>query len=184
MNFGAIYRVDTANGIGCRTSLFVSGCTHHCKGCFQPETWDFQYGKPYTSVVEDYIVASLEPSYISGLTILGGEPMEPANQEALLPLIRRVHTMDKKTVWVYSGYTWEELTDQRNTRCHCACTDEILRSIDVLVDGEFHLEEKDISLQFRGSANQRIINVPATLAKGSIVLTEYMTSRFRGITIE
>lgn len=179
MNYGQIFRVDSANGIGCRTSLFVSGCTHHCKGCFQPETWDFGYGKPYTQEVEDLIARSLEPPYINGLTILGGEPMEPDNQRALLPLIRRVHAMEHKTIWIYSGYTWEELTDETNARCHTECTEELLQSIDVLVDGEFRLAEKDISLQFRGSANQRIIDVPATLEQGRIVLTEYMRGRFR-----
>ena len=179
MNFGQIFRVDSANGVGCRTSLFVSGCTHHCRGCFQPETWDFDFGKPYTKEVEDFIVASLEPKYINGLTILGGEPMEIENQAALMPLIRRVHAMEGKTIWIYSGYTWEELRDKQNPRCHGEFTDELLSCIDVLVDGEFHLDEKDISLRFRGSANQRIIDVPATLSKGSIVLTEYMTGRFR-----
>ena len=169
MNYGAIFRVDVANGVGCRTSLFVSGCTHHCRGCFQPETWDFSYGEPYTRQVEDSIAASVEPSYISGLTILGGEPMEVVNQEALLPLIRRVHAMEGKTIWVYSGYTWEELTDERNTRCRGPHTEEILQSIDVLVDGEFHLEEKDIALRFRGSANQRIIDVQESLRQGRVV---------------
>ena len=158
MNYGQIFRVDTANGVGCRTSLFFSGCTHCCPGCFQPETWDFAYGEPYTREVEDLIVRSLEPPYINGLTILGGEPMEPENQAAILPLIRRVRAMEGKTIWIYSGYTWEELTDPENIRCRGPHTDEILRSIDVLVDGEFHRDEKDIALQFRGSANQRIID--------------------------
>jgi len=179
MNYGQIFRVDSANGIGCRTSLFVSGCTHHCKGCFQPETWDFDFGRPYTRETEDFIVSSLEPSYINGLTILGGEPMEPENQAGLMPLIRRVHAMEKKTIWIYSGYTWEELTDGHNTRCRGPFTDELLQSIDVLVDGEFHLAEKNIALPFRGSENQRIIDVPATLARGEIVLTEYMKQRAR-----
>lgn len=180
MNYGQIFCVDSANGVGCRTSLFVSGCTHHCRGCFQPETWDFSYGRPYTGEIEDYIVETLEPSYINGLTILGGEPMELPNQEALLPLIRRVHAMEHKTIWIYSGYTWEELTDTDNARCHGAYTDEILHSIDVLVDGEFHLDEKDISLRFRGSSNQRILDVPETLKSGKIVLTRYMKNRFGG----
>lgn len=182
MNYGQIFRVDTANGVGCRTSLFVSGCTHCCPGCFQPETWDFAYGEPYTREVEDLIVRSLEPPYINGLTILGGEPMEPENQAAILPLIRRVRAMEGKTIWIYSGYTWEELTAPGSPRCRCEHTDELLRSIDVLVDGEFHLAEKDISLQFRGSSNQRVIDVPASLAAGRIVLTEFMRGRFRGET--
>ena len=177
MNYGAIFKVDCANGVGCRTSLFVSGCTHHCPGCFQPETWDFEYGEPYTQTVEDYIVRTLESDYINGLTILGGEPMEPANQEALLPLIRRVHGMDNKTIWVYSGYTWEELTGESASRCRGEHTDEILHSIDVLVDGEFHLAEKNIALRFRGSSNQRIIDVPASIRSGGVVLTKYNTER-------
>ena len=175
--YGEILCVDVANGVGCRTSLFVSGCTHHCTGCFQPETWDFLYGKPYTKSVEDYIVSTVEKPYVSGLTLLGGEPMEPSNQEALLPLIRRVHALRGKTIWVYSGYTWEELVDKDNTRCRCGCTDEILHSIDVLVDGEFHIDEKNISLRFRGSGNQRIIDVPASIKDGVPVMTEYMRKK-------
>ena len=179
MNYGQIFRSDVANGVGCRTSLFVSGCTHRCRGCFQPETWDFGYGEPYTRQVEDLIVDSIRPEYINGLTVLGGEPMEPANQEALMPLIRRVRALGGKTVWIYSGYTWEELTDPNNMRCRSNVTDELLRSIDILVDGEFHMEEKDISLRFRGSANQRIIDVPATIERGEVVLSKYMTSHTR-----
>ncbi len=177
MNYGAIFQLDSANGVGIRTSLFVSGCTHHCNGCFQPETWDFSYGKPYTPEVEDFIVSTLESPYVNGLTVLGGEPMELPNQEALLPLLRRVRDLPGKTIWIYSGYTFEGLTDPGNPRCHGKHTNEVLRCIDVLVDGEFHLAEKNISLRFRGSSNQRIIDVPATLASGEIVLTEYMAPR-------
>ena len=174
MNYGQIYTVDIANGIGCRTSLFVSGCTHQCNGCFNQETWDFQYGKPYTQAIEDYLVDTLQPDYISGLSILGGEPMELSNQEAIIPLIRRVNEMVGKTVWIYSGYTWEELMDPENKRCHGTYTNEILQKTDVLVDGEFHLSERDISLRFRGSANQRVIDVPASLKAGTVILSEYM----------
>ncbi len=171
MNYGAIKYCDIANGIGIRTVLFVSGCTHHCKGCFQPETWDFSYGQPYTEDTERDIIASLVPSYIHGLTLLGGEPMEPDNQRTLLPLLRRLKVeQPTKTVWCYSGYTYEELTGV--SRARCEVTDEVLSLIDVLVDGEFVLEKKNISLRFRGSENQRIIDLPKTREQGGVVLWE------------
>jgi anaerobic ribonucleoside-triphosphate reductase activating protein len=174
MNYGEIKKNDIANGLGVRTTLFVSGCTHHCKGCFQPQTWDFSFGKPYTKEVEDGIIASLSPYYIAGLTLLGGEPMEPANQAALLQLLRRVRAeMPSKNVWCYSGYTFEELTGKTPSRARCGHTDEMLSLIDVLVDGEFKEELKDIRLRFRGSSNQRVIDVGKTLASGEIVLFEF-----------
>ena len=173
MNFAQIYTNDVANGTGCRTSLFVSGCTHHCEGCFNKVSWDFNYGALYTKEIEDQIIDSLKPSYISGLTILGGEPMEIVNQEALAPLIKRVReTFPQKSIWVYSGYTWEELTDEENKRCHGKDTMEILSNIDILVDGEFVEEKKDIMLRFRGSSNQRIIDVQKTLEEGNVILSE------------
>ncbi|MBE6621077.1 MAG: anaerobic ribonucleoside-triphosphate reductase activating protein [Ruminococcaceae bacterium] len=171
MNYGAIKFCDIANGIGIRTVLFVSGCTHHCKGCFQPETWDFAYGQPYTKETEQTILDSLAPSYIHGLTLLGGEPMEPDNQRALLPLLRRLKAeYPNKTVWCYSGYTYEELTGI--SRARCEVTDEMLTLVDVLVDGEFVLQKKNISLRFRGSENQRLIDLPRTREQGSVVLWE------------
>lgn len=174
MNYGQIYFTDTANGIGCRTAVFVSGCTHHCSGCFNEMTWDFDYGVPYTKETEDTIIESLKPSYIAGLTLLGGEPMEPANQRALLPLIRRVKKeVPHASIWIYSGYLWDELIDAGNRRCHTECTDEILSCTDILVDGEFVLEKKNIMLRFRGSENQRIIDVKRSLAEGRVVLSEY-----------
>lgn len=174
MNYGQIYFTDTANGIGCRTAVFVSGCTHHCKGCFNEMTWDFDYGVPYTKETEDTIIESLKPSYIAGLTLLGGEPMEPANQRALLPLIKRVkNEVAHASIWIYSGYLWEELMDAGNRRCHTECTDEILSCTDILVDGEFVLEKKNIMLHFRGSENQRIIDVKRSLAEDRVVLSEY-----------
>ena len=174
MNYGQIYYTDIANGAGCRTSFFVSGCTHHCKDCFSEQTWDFQFGDPYTKEIEDLLVESVKPTYIAGLTILGGEPMEPSNQKEILPLIRRIKTeVPHATIWIYSGYMLEELQDPSNKRCHTDETDEILSLIDVLVDGEFHADEKDISLSFRGSANQRIIDMNLTREKGEIVLSEY-----------
>lgn len=172
MNYGQVYYNDVANGVGCRTALFVSGCTHHCPGCFNSMTWDFNYGEKYTQEVEDDIVKSIEPAYISGLTILGGEPMEIVNQEHIISLIRRVKAIPGKTVWIYSGYTWEELTDVNNKRCHGPYTDEILSLIDMLVDGEFKQDRRNLMLKFRGSSNQRIIDVKATHESGEIVLSE------------
>lgn len=174
MNYGQVYFNDVANGIGCRTAFFVSGCTHHCKGCFNEMTWDFNYGVPYTKEVEDEIVESLKPSYIAGLTILGGEPMEIVNQKEIRPLMERIKKeVPKATIWIYSGYLWEELTDPNNKRCHGEDTDAILSMTDVLVDGEFMLDKKNLMLRFRGSENQRIIDVPATIEKGEIVLSQY-----------
>ncbi len=173
MNYGELKTTDIANGTGVRTSLFVSGCTHHCKGCFNEETWDFGFGKPFTKEVEDEIIESLRPAYVTGLTILGGEPMEVVNQKALRPFIERIKSeLPDKTIWIYSGYVWEELNDKENKRCHGEDTDAILSMIDVLVDGEFKIELKNISLKFRGSSNQRIILVPESLEKGEIVLSD------------
>lgn len=172
MNYGKIYYCDVANGSGCRTVLFVSGCTHHCRECFNPETWSFSFGEEYTRAVEDAIIESLRPGYISGLTVLGGEPMESENQPAVAGLVSRVkRETSGKTVWLYSGYTWEELHDP-DARCRTEHTDAILRCTDVLVDGEFVLEKKNIRLKFRGSENQRLIDVPASLERGSVVLLE------------
>ena len=171
MNYANIKKRDIANGTGVRVTLFVSGCTHHCKGCFQPETWDFAYGQPFTRETEDELLEALAPSFINGLTLLGGEPFEPDNQQALLPFLRRVRAAyPDETIWAFSGYTWEELTG--DSRARCACTDELLSLVDVLVDGEFVEARKDISLHFRGSSNQRVIDVPATRAGGTIVLKD------------
>ncbi len=170
MNYGEIKKCDIANGIGVRVSLFVSGCTHHCKNCFNPETWDFSYGNDFTHDVEDSIIKELSPSYITGLTVLGGEPFEPANQQALLPFLKRVKKLlPNKTIWVYTGYKMDDEL-LAPSRARCKYTDEMLSLIDVLVDGEFVEELKDISLRFRGSSNQRIIDVPRTLEKGEIVI--------------
>ena len=174
MNYGQIYYNDVANGIGCRTSLFVSGCTHHCKGCFNEKTWDFAYGEAYTKKIEDDIIESLKPSYIDGLTILGGEPMEIVNQKHIRPLIERIKKKaPKATIWIYSGYTFEELTDSDNKRCHSDDTMAILSAIDVLVDGEFVEAKKDLTLRFRGSSNQRVIDMKKTLAERKVVLSIY-----------
>ena len=175
MNFGQIYLNDVANGVGCRTALFVSGCTHHCKGCFNEETWDFGYGEPFTEKQENEIIESLKPEYIDGLTVLGGEPMEVSNQKVLRPFLERVKAeCPDKTIWIYSGYTWDELTDPDNRRCHSDDTSVILGLIDILVDGRFVEELKDITLNFRGSSNQRILDMKATLERGAPVLSKYM----------
>lgn len=169
MNYGQIKNCDIANGEGVRVTLFVSGCTNHCDQCFQPETWDFSYGKPFTAETEEELLRLLAPDYITGLTLLGGEPFEPQNQRALLPFVRRVReTYPQKDVWAFSGFTWEEL---RNDGAHprCEITDDLLALVDVLVDGRFIAALKDISLRFRGSSNQRIIDVPRTLSQGCIV---------------
>lgn len=173
MNYCEIKKNDIANGLGVRTTLFVSGCTHHCKGCFQPETWSFAYGKLFTREVEDDILSSLSPYYISGLTLLGGEPFEPQNQACLVGLLRRVRAeKPNKNVWTYSGYLFEELMGKIPSRARCEYTDEMLSLIDVIVDGEFVEEKKDISLRFRGSSNQRVIDVKKSLEAGEPVLLE------------
>jgi len=170
MNFAAIKWADVANGPGVRVSLFVSGCTHRCPGCFNEEAWDFGYGQPFTEAQEDKILAALVPAHIKGLSLLGGEPFEPANQRALLPFLRRVkEACPDKEVWCYSGYTLDEEL-WRDSRARCQYTDEMLSLIDVLVDGPFVEAKKDLNLRFRGSSNQRILNVPASLAAHAPVL--------------
>lgn len=171
MNYAKINKNDIANGSGVRVTLFVSGCTHHCKGCFNQEAWDFKYGEPFDENVENELLEALSPSYIKGLTLLGGEPMEPQNQRVLVHFLKKVkEKYPNKTIWCYSGYTLEQLTGQ--SRARCEVTDEMLSLIDVLVDGQFVEELKDISLRFRGSSNQRIINLKATLKSGEIILWE------------
>ena len=169
MRFAAIKKHDIANGSGVRVSLFVSGCTHHCEGCFNPETWDFNYGTLYTEETEQEVLDAVAPDYIRGLSLLGGEPFEPANQVALLPLLRRFRQLyPDKTVWCYSGYDFEKdiLAGRLGP---WETTQEMLSYLTVLVDGEFHLEEKDITLRFRGSRNQRIIDVQKSLVEDRIV---------------
>jgi anaerobic ribonucleoside-triphosphate reductase activating protein len=171
MNYGAIKYCDIANGIGIRTVLFVSGCTHHCKGCFQPETWDFSYGQPYTEATERAILDSLAPSYIHGLTLLGGEPFEPKNQPTLVSFLHRFREeCPDKTVWCFTGFTLDGELWREGSHPRCEATDEMLSLIDVLVDGRYVKALKDISLRFRGSSNQRIIDLPKTLEKKEIVL--------------
>ena len=170
MNYAEIKNYDIANGLGVRVSLFVSGCTHHCKGCFNPMTWDFSYGKPFTEAVQDELLEMLSPAYIDGLTLLGGEPFEPENQRALLPFVKKVRAQyPDKNIWCYTGY---KLDDEllKPSRARCEVTDELLSLIDVLVDGEFIEAQKNISLSFRGSENQRLIDLPQTLSAGRIQL--------------
>lgn len=159
MNYGNIKECDIADGPGVRVSLFVSGCRHHCKGCFNKETWDFGYGKPYTKETEDEIIRLLAPSYIQGLTLLGGEPFEPENQEELAGLLKRVReTYPDKDIWCYTGYLYD-VDLSKGGKVYTEVTEEMLSYIDVLVDGEFIEEEKDVTLVFRGSRNQRIIEL-------------------------
>ncbi len=160
MKYAEIKYYDIANGLGVRTSLFVSGCTHRCKGCFNEVAWDFDYGEEFTEETIETILKSCEPSYVTGLSLLGGEPMEPSNQRALLPLLLRFRERyPKKDVWCYTGYTYEtDLLDAAG-RAHCEVTDELLKGIDILVDGAFEQDLYDISLKFRGSSNQRVLQI-------------------------
>ena len=169
MNYADIKKVDVANGPGVRVSLFVSGCTHRCEACFNPETWDFSYGAPFGAAETEQILALLSPEHIRGLSLLGGEPFEPANQPAVLALVERVRKeLPQKTVWCYSGYCFEELAAGKIGDHSRA----LLEGLDVLVDGPFVLAKKDLGLRFRGSSNQRIIDVPASLAAGEVRLAE------------
>ena len=172
MNYCEIKTHDIANGVGVRVSLFVAGCSHHCPGCFNPETWDFNAGKQFDKRVIDKIIQALEPYYINGLTLLGGEPFEMVNQRGLLPLIRKVKEIyPQKDIWSFTGFVYDrDLVP--GGRAYCEVTDEFLDSLSVLVDGPFVEVRKDISLKFRGSSNQRLIDMPATRKKGEVVLWE------------
>lgn len=161
MNYANIKHHDVANGPGIRVSLFVSGCTHHCKGCFNAEAWSFTYGEPFTQQTVGEILQALQPAYIQGLSLLGGEPFEPENQPAVLDLVQQVRAAyPEKNIWAYSGYTFEQLQ---------TLAPELLAQITVLVDGPFVESQKDLRLAFRGSANQRILDVPASLKRGEPV---------------
>ena len=169
MHYGELKKCDIANGIGVRVTLFVSGCTNHCPDCFQPQTWDFDYGKPFTDETKAEIFAELDKPFINGLTVLGGEPFEPRNQRELLPLLREVREKyPDKTIWCFTGYLFD-----KDLLGHFAKimpeTMELLKRIDVLVDGEFMLDKKDVTLLFKGSSNQRTIDVQKSLASGTVV---------------
>ena len=170
MNYAEIKKYDIANGPGVRVSLFVSGCTHHCPGCFNPETWDFNFGKPFDSDVINEIIEALQPGYIHGFSLLGGEPFEHNNQIALLPLLKEIKTrFPQKDIWCYTGYDFEK--DLLDTMCpKWDETKQMLSYIDILVDGEFIEAKKDLALRFRGSSNQRIIKVPESLANNQVII--------------
>ena len=169
MNYAGIKYCDIANGTGCRTVLFVSGCRNACKGCFQPQTWDFGYGEPFDEKVQEEVLKSLEPDYITGITVLGGEPFEPENQKELVPFMRKVVARyPNKNVWAFTGYIYDKDLVAGGRR-HTEDTDELLSMIDVLVDGPFQEEKKDFTLKFRGSSNQRILDLKETIRTGNII---------------
>ena len=183
MNYAVIKNCDIANGPGVRVSLFVSGCTHRCKGCFNEVAWDFDYGQPFTQETIEYILELMKPGYIKGITLLGGEPFEPQNQPALVELLRQIKaTYPDKSIWAFSGYLFDrdilpyKLGDPEVTK-------EFLSYLDVLVDGPFVLDKKNLSLRFRGSSNQRIIHVPSSLEKGEVILWEDWQGEKRGINL-
>ena len=175
MHYGELKKCDIANGTGVRVTLFVSGCTNRCEGCFQPQTWDFCYGRPFTDETEAEIFAELDKSYVNGLTVLGGEPFEPKNQPTLAALLQRVKDRyPTKTVWCFTGFRLHDELMAEGSYPRTEYTDEMLSCIDVLVDGRFELAQKDISLQFRGSRNQRIIDMNQTRRRGEIVIWEQL----------
>lgn len=180
MNYAAIKNCDIANGPGVRVSLFVSGCTHRCPGCFNEEAWDFNYGNPFTQSTIDMILKMLEPKHVKGLTLLGGEPFEPQNQPEILKLLRQVKaTYPEKSIWAFSGYLFDR--DILAGRLGPSeITQEILGYLDVLVDGPFVAAKKDLNLRFRGSSNQRLINVPASLREDAVVLWNDWQGNERG----
>ena len=169
MHYGEIKKTDIANGVGVRVSLFVSGCRHHCPDCFNEMTWDFDYGKEYTQQTEDEVVKLVSRPYIRGITLIGGEPMEKENQPHLLKLVKRIKKeLPQKDIWCYTGFTLEELKGK--SRARSEYVDEFLSYIDVLVDGRFMKEKKNLSLRFRGSENQRLIDLQRTLRENKIIL--------------
>jgi len=178
MNYATIKNCDIANGPGVRVSLFVSGCTHRCPGCFNEVAWDFDYGEPFTEAVMDSIVEMLRPGYIRGLTLLGGEPFEPQNQDAVVQLLRKIKTeLPEKSIWAFSGYLFDrDILSGRLGDCS-----EYLSYLDVLVDGPFVEAKKNLSLRFRGSENQRLIDVPASLAAGEVVLWQDWQGEKKGM---
>ncbi len=169
MNYSNIKYFDIANGLGVRTVLFVSGCRNHCENCFQPETWDFAHGEPFTKEVEDELISSMEPNYVQGLTLLGGEPFEPENQEVLAPFMKRFkEECPDKDVWAFTGYVLDKDLVPGG-RKYTEYTDDLLSTIDVLVDGPYRDELKNLMLKFRGSSNQRVIDLPHFRETGEIV---------------
>lgn len=180
MNYAEIKNNDIANGPGVRVSLFVSGCMHFCEDCFNQVAWDFSYGNEFTEEVWERIFSALDFPRIRGITLLGGEPFEVKNQRGLVPFMRELKKrFPNKDVWCFSGFTYEELTGKKESRARCEHTDELLSYIDVLVDGRFEKDKKNIMLRFRGSENQRLIDLNATREKGEIVLWEYDEPTYR-----
>ena len=180
MHYATIKNCDIANGPGVRVSLFVSGCTHRCPGCFNEVAWDFQYGDPFTQETIDQILQMLKPDHIKGLTLLGGEPFEPENQPTILDLLRQVKSnYPEKSIWAFSGYLFDKdiLAGRLGP---WEITKEYLQYLDVLVDGPFVEAKKDLSLRFRGSSNQRILDVPASLKENCVILWEDWQTKERG----
>lgn len=172
MNYATIKELDVANGVGVRVSLFVSGCTHHCPECFNSEAWDFGYGSEYTEETEKKILKLLERSYIEGFSVLGGEPFEPCNQRVLVGLLEKIkERYPEKTIWCYTGYLYDEEL-KKESRARCEVTDRMLDMIDILVDGRFVAAKKNLKLKFRGSSNQRIIDLKKTRENGELTLWE------------
>ena len=183
MNYATIKNCDIANGPGVRVSLFVSGCTHRCKGCFNEIAWDFDYGQPFTQETIDEILMMLAPPHIAGITLLGGEPFEPQNQPAILDLLRQIKAkLPEKSIWAFSGYLFEKdiLAGRLGPK---EITQELISYVDVLVDGPFVLEKKDLMLRFRGSSNQRLIDVKASLESGTTVLWNDWQGQERGLKV-
>lgn len=183
MNYATIKNCDIANGPGVRVSLFVSGCTHRCKGCFNEIAWDFDYGQPFTQETIEEILKMLEPPHIAGITLLGGEPFEPQNQPTLLDLLRQIKAkLPEKSIWAFSGYLFEKdiLAGRLGPK---EITQELISYVDVLVDGPFVLEKKDLMLRFRGSSNQRLIDVKASLKSGTTVLWNDWQGQERGLKV-
>jgi len=181
MNYATIKNCDIANGPGVRVSLFVSGCTHHCKGCFNEVAWDFDYGEPFTQRTIDSVLEMLAPDYVKGITLLGGEPFEPQNQPPILDLLRQIkQKYPEKTIWAFTGYLFDQdiLAGKLGA---WEITKEYISYLDVIVDGPFVEAKKDLSLRFRGSSNQRIIDVPTSLQKGEIVLWEDWQGQGKGM---
>lgn len=173
MNYAEIKYCDIANGLGVRVSLFVSGCTHKCKNCFNKVAWDFNYGKPFTDEVQKEIFKNCEPDYIAGITVLGGEPFEPENQPEILQFLEKFkEKFPQKDIWCFSGYTYEQLTGQESSRCFTDNTQKMLDMIDVLVDGEYVDELRSLMLKFKGSSNQRVIDLNKTRETGQITLLD------------
>ena len=169
MNYADIKRIDVANGEGVRVSVFVSGCNHHCKGCFNECAWDFNYGNKFTEKQENEVLKDLDHDYISGLSLLGGEPLEPANQEGLLPLVKKVkEKFPDKKIWCYTGFDFEKDVVGKMAK-QSETTKELLQYLDVIVDGKFEEEKKDLKLRFRGSSNQRILDVQESLKENKLV---------------